>query len=53
MLGRVDKRDSQGALIVIQAGICDVTFALPPENWTVLSWSFRLTFPGWERSGER
>ena len=22
-LGRVDKRDSQGALIVIQAGICD------------------------------
>ena len=23
MLGRVDKRDSQGALIVIQAGICD------------------------------
>ena len=23
MLGRVDKRDSQGALIVIQSGICD------------------------------
>ncbi len=24
--------------------------ALPPGNWTVLSLSFRLVFPGWERS---
>ncbi len=27
-----------------------VQSALPPGNWTVLSWSFRLVFPGWERS---
>ncbi|GGL80582.1 response regulator [Wenxinia marina] len=25
--------------------------ALPPENWTARSWSFRLRFPGWDRSG--
>lgn len=24
--------------------------ALPPENWTVGNWSFRLSFLGWERS---
>ncbi|MBJ3763865.1 UPF0149 family protein [Maribius pontilimi] len=29
----------------------DEIAALPPGNWTVRSWSFPLSFPGWERSG--
>lgn len=24
--------------------------ALRPANWTAYTWSFRLIFPGWERS---